>query len=56
MGEYTIWQLRGKAEQQLGANFTLRDFHDYILGLGSVPLDVLSDEVDRWIAELEKQD
>jgi uncharacterized protein (DUF885 family) len=51
LGEYTIWQLRGKAEAALGAEFDLRSFHDYILALGSVPLDVLTDEVNLWIDE-----
>lgn len=50
IGEYTIWALRRDAEARLGADFDLRDFHDFILGLGSVPLDVLSDEVERWVA------
>jgi len=49
LGEYTIWQLRGKAEEALGQDFDIRAFHDYILGLGSVPLDVLTDEVNLWI-------
>jgi len=51
LGEYTIWQLRHAAENQLGAKFDLRDFHDFILALGSVPLDILKDEVNRWIKE-----
>lgn len=49
LGEYTIWQLRAKAEETLAAKFSLRDFHDFILGLGSVPLDVLSDEFEYWL-------
>ncbi|MEE4293593.1 MAG: DUF885 domain-containing protein [Xanthomonadales bacterium] len=51
LGEYTIWQLRGRAEETLGDAFDLRAFHDFILSLGSVPLDVLSDEVEYWIAQ-----
>jgi uncharacterized protein (DUF885 family) len=51
LGEYTIWQLRREAESKLGADFDLRDFHDFILALGSVPLEILKDEVHRWIAE-----
>jgi uncharacterized protein (DUF885 family) len=51
LGEYTIWQLRRKAEAQLGDEFDVRAFHDFILALGSVPLDVLSEEVSRWLAE-----
>ena len=49
LGEYTIWQLRREAENRLGAGFDLREFHDFILALGSVPLDILKDEVRRWI-------
>ena len=51
LGEYTIWQLRHEAESRLGADFDLRAFHDFILDLGSVPLEVLKDEVHRWMAE-----
>jgi uncharacterized protein (DUF885 family) len=51
LGEYTIWQLRGKAEQDLGEDFDVRAFHDFILSLGSVPLDVLRDETERWIRD-----
>ena len=51
LGEYTIWQLRHEAESRLGADFDLRAFHDFILALGSVPLDILKDEVGRWINE-----
>jgi len=54
LGEYTIWQLRREAEQRLGEDFDLRGFHDFILALGSVPLDVLKDEIHRWIGEQEK--
>lgn len=49
LGEYTIVQLRQQAELELGASFDIRAFHDFILGLGSVPLDILKDEVTRWI-------
>jgi len=51
LGEYTIWQLRREAETRLGADFDLRAFHDFILALGSVPLDILKDETHRWINE-----
>jgi len=51
LGEYTIWKLRARAEQDLGDSFDVRDFHDFILSLGSVPLDVLSEETSLWINE-----
>lgn len=49
LGEYTIWQLRREAEAELGAGFDIRAFHDYLLSLGSVPLEVLSSELRAWI-------
>jgi uncharacterized protein (DUF885 family) len=51
LGEYTLWQLRREAESRLGADFDIRAFHDFILALGSVPLDILKDEVGRWVTE-----
>jgi uncharacterized protein (DUF885 family) len=51
LGEYTIWQLRRDAEFRLGADFDIRAFHDFILALGSVPLDILKDEVGLWVSE-----
>ncbi len=50
LGEYTIWQLRRQAERDLGDGFDIRAFHDFILSLGSVPLDVLTEETERWIS------
>jgi uncharacterized protein (DUF885 family) len=51
LGEYTIWQLRRDAEKRLGPDFDIREFHDFILALGSVPLEVLTDEVNRWTSK-----
>lgn len=50
LGEYTIWQLRHRAERDLGDDFDIRAFHDFVLSLGSVPLDVLTEETERWIS------
>lgn len=51
LGELKLKALRAKAEETLGAKFDVRRFHDRILALGSVPLDVLSEEIDGFIAE-----
>jgi uncharacterized protein (DUF885 family) len=50
LGEMKIVELRGRAEQALGARFDLRAFHDTVLAQGSVPLDLLEAHVDAWIA------
>jgi uncharacterized protein (DUF885 family) len=51
MGELKIRELRQRAEAALGARFDLRLFHDSVLGNGSVPLSVLEDQIDAYIAE-----
>lgn len=50
IGELKIRELRGRAEESLGAKFDLRDFHDTVLENGAIPLSVLEEHVDRWIA------
>jgi uncharacterized protein (DUF885 family) len=49
-GELKIRELRRRAEQALGARFDLRRFHDTVLGNGSVPLTVLEQVIDDFIA------
>lgn len=49
LGEMLIREKRAKAEAALGTDFDQRYFHDTILALRSVPLSVLSDELDAWI-------
>jgi uncharacterized protein (DUF885 family) len=51
LGYLKILELRQKAEQALGSKFDIRHFHDTVLQIGSVPLPVLEQRIDRFIAE-----
>ncbi len=51
IGQLKILELREKAKKELGTRFDIREFHDQILGAGALPLDVLGEQIDRWIAE-----
>ena len=50
IGMIRIEELRAEAERALGEAFDIREFHDVILANGSVPLPVLDELVDAWIA------
>lgn len=50
LGELKIKELRARASQQLGDKFDLREFHDLVLGAGALPLELLEQRVDLWIA------
>jgi uncharacterized protein (DUF885 family) len=54
IGMLRIIELRDKAKAELGPKFSLPAFHDVVLRTGSVPLDVLTDVVDRWVAQQKK--
>ncbi|MEO8115855.1 MAG: DUF885 family protein [Phenylobacterium sp.] len=50
VGKLTILRLRAKAKAALGARFDIRQFHDAVLLAGSMPLTVLENVVDGYIA------
>lgn len=50
VGQLEILRLRAKAERELGERFDIRDFHAVVLEHGALPLDVLAEQVDAYIA------
>jgi len=50
LGELKIRELRSMATKELGAKFDLAAFHDAVLGQGAVPLDVLEQQINDWVA------
>jgi uncharacterized protein (DUF885 family) len=51
IGHLEIIRLRQSAQQKLGERFDLRRFHDVILRGGAMPLEVLEQVVDDWVAQ-----
>ncbi|WP_394131384.1 DUF885 domain-containing protein [Shewanella maritima] len=51
VGMMKILELREKAKMALGDQFHLPDFHDAVLKNGAMPLDILAQVVDGYIAE-----
>ena len=49
-GRREIVRLRERARQALGPRFDLRAFHHAVLRNGAIPLTLLDDEIERWIA------
>jgi uncharacterized protein (DUF885 family) len=54
VGRLKILELRDRAEAALGKRFDIRDFHDVVLKTGAVPLDILEENVDAWIARVKQ--
>jgi uncharacterized protein (DUF885 family) len=51
VGALTIQRLRKKAEDELGPKFDVREFHAQVLDSGALPLTILEQKIDRWIAQ-----
>ncbi|EHH67537.1 DUF885 domain-containing protein [Gluconobacter morbifer] len=52
LGQQTILKLREHARTELGNKFDIKAFHDVILGNGAMPLDLMSERVESWIAKI----
>ena len=51
IGEIRLRQVRTRAEAELGERFNIRRFHDALLVDGPLPMDLLDERMDRWVAE-----
>ena len=50
MGQLKILELRAKAQNELGPKFDIRAFHDVVIDSGALPMDVLEQQVNQYIA------
>lgn len=51
IGEIRLRDIRARAERELGSDFNIRTFHDALLTEGPLPLALLDQRMDAWIAE-----
>jgi uncharacterized protein (DUF885 family) len=54
LGSNEMLRLRAKAQKELGSNFDIREFHDWVLNSGPMPLEVLEQHV-HWCIEQAKK-
>jgi uncharacterized protein (DUF885 family) len=50
LGQLKLVELRERARAALGDQFDIREFHDQVLESGSIPLNMLEDKINFWIA------
>ena len=50
LGQLKIMELKQRSRDALGDKFDIREFHRVVLDDGALPLSILEDKVDRWIA------
>ena len=55
IGQLEILKLRQYAKDRLKEKFSIRAFHDEVLGAGALPLDVLSRRIHTWVAQLSER-
>jgi uncharacterized protein (DUF885 family) len=55
IGQLKLLELKAKAQQALGDHFDIRAFHDQVLDSGALPLDLLEQRIDTWIAQQKTQ-
>jgi uncharacterized protein (DUF885 family) len=51
VGQLKILELRERAKTKLGDRFDIREFHDQVLGAGALPMSILEERINNWIAK-----
>ncbi|MDP9268083.1 MAG: DUF885 domain-containing protein [Acidobacteriota bacterium] len=54
IGQLKITELRERAKKELGDKFDIRAYHDEVLGAGALPMNVLEERINAWIAQQKK--
>ena len=54
IGQLKLIELRERASKALGNNFDIKAFHDQVLETGCIPLQLLENKIDTWIAKNSK--
>ena len=49
IGQLKLLELRAYAEDELDGDFDLAKYHDFILELGPLPLNILEQQVKGWV-------
>jgi len=55
IGMIRIQEMRAQAEETLGDRFSIKEFHDIVLGGGAMPLSILQTQVEKWVEDKLKQ-
>ena len=55
VGQLKFLELRKKAEYELKDGFSIRKFHDQVLGYGAIPLNILDQQMDSWLEKEKAQ-
>ncbi len=55
VGMQAILDYRAAAKKELGDDFDIKGFHDTVLGNGAVPLAILEEQINAWVAEEKKK-
>ena len=54
IGQLKIKALRAKAKESLGDDFDIKAFHRVVLESGCIPLALLSNKINAWVASEKK--